>query len=65
MRHFVEHCLGIEWPIEIAHAGVITPDDQVRGTHVLAEYSMQQRLARSGIQHVESVAVHHDGVFGK
>ncbi len=35
----------------------------MRRAHVLPEYGVQQRLARTRVEHVEAIAVDHDGVF--
>ena len=41
---------------------MIASHDEMRDTHVLAKQGMQQRLARTRIEHVKAVARHHHGI---
>ncbi len=55
--------VGVERAVVVAHAGVVTADDQVRAAVVLAEQGVQQRLAGAGVTHVQRVAGLHHGVL--
>ena len=63
LRDFVEDMVRVERAIVAADAGVVAADDQVRAAVVLAEQGVQQRLARTGIAHVERVAGLDDGIL--
>src|SRR5512145_1419599 len=54
--NLVEHAVRIERPVVLADAGMVAPHDQMRAAVVLAEKRVQQRLARTGVAHVERVA---------
>ena len=63
LRDFVEDMVRVERAIVAADAGVVAADDQVRAAVVLAEQRVQQRLARTGIAHVERIAGLDHGVL--
>src|SRR5262249_10954760 len=52
----VEDGLRVIRAVIIADAGTIASDDQMRATEILANERMQQRLARTGIAHLDRIA---------
>ena len=61
----VEDLLSIKRPIVIANARMVTPDDHVAASVVLAEGGMQQGLSRSGIPHLHGITDLNHGVLDK
>ena len=51
----IENMMGVERPVVISHAGVITPDNQVRTAKVLANQRVQQGLTRSRVAHLDRI----------
>ena len=51
----------IERPVIVTYARVIAPDDEVRATEILAQDSVQQRLARTRVAHFYRIAGLDDG----
>ena len=47
----VEHGVRVERPVELAHAGVIASDEQMRDAVVLARQRVEERFARSRVAH--------------
>ena len=47
----VEHGVRVEGAVELAHAGVIASDEQVRDAVVLARQRVEERFARSRVAH--------------
>ena len=61
----IEYGLCIKCAVIVANPGVITADNKVARTHILAEIGVQNRLAGTSIQHVKTIAGDHCAVFGK
>jgi len=62
-RDVIENTLCIKWTIVVANAGMVATNNQVSRSHVLAEYRMQNRFTRTGVQHVKTVTGHHYAVL--
>ena len=52
----IEDVMGIKGAVVTADAGMVAPDDQMRAAEVLADQSVQERLARAGITHLDRIA---------
>ena len=65
LRNRVEDVVRVERAVVAAHARVVASDEQVRAAVVLPEEGVEQRLARSGVAHVERIARLHDGAFAR
>ena len=46
-RYLVKYCLRVKGAVIIAYTRMISPDDEIRAAAILAEYGVQQRLARA------------------
>ena len=61
----VEDGLSFEHTVEITDAGVVTADDHLGASVVLAEGSVKQAFARTGIPHIQRVTALDDVLFHK
>ena len=52
----IENLLGLEQAVEVTYAGMVTTDDHLGDTVVLAEGGMQQGLTGTCIAHIQGVA---------
>src|SRR5258708_27153276 len=52
----IEDVMRIEGTVVVADAGVVAPDDKVPTAEVLANEGMKQRLAWTGIAHLDRIA---------
>src|SRR5690242_19500686 len=57
----IEDVVGVERTVIVANAGMVAPDDQMRTAEVLPNKSMKQRLARTGVAHLNRIARLNDG----
>ena len=52
----IENVLRVEGTVVAADAGMVATDDKMRAAEILANEGMQQRLARTGIAHLDGIA---------
>src|SRR5262249_20680466 len=52
----IEDVMRIEGAVVVANAGMVAPDDKVRTAEVLANQGMKQRLAWTGVAHLDRIA---------
>ena len=65
LRDIVEDLLRVKGAVVVAHAGMVTADDQVAAAEVLAEERVQERFTRSGIPHFHGIAALDGGILHK
>ena len=61
----VEDALGVVRPVVVAHAGVVTADDEVREAVVLARDGVKERLARARVSRGKRKHTEHGTVLGE